>query len=110
MDNRNFNNGQQEGEQVLRVRLPKGKEVIGIIKQRLGAARMMVKCLDGKSRNCRIPGRYKRALWLREKDVVLVEPWEFQGDEKGDVIYKYSFAAIDWLKKKGYLNVKEEEF
>ena len=104
------NTQNNESGEVLRVRLPKGKEVLGIIEQRLGAARMLVKCLDGKSRNCRIPGRYKRALWLREKDVILVEPWEFQGDEKGDIIYKYSFAAIEWLKRKGYLKIKEDEF
>ena len=105
------NFGKNEGtNEVLRVWLPKGKEVLGVIEQRLGAARMMVKCLDGNSRVCRIPGRFKRDLWLREKDVVLVEPWDFQGNEKGDIIFKYSFAAIDWLKKRGYLKIKEEEF
>jgi len=105
----NTQNTEATGE-VLRVRLPRGKEVLGIIEQRLGAARMSVKCLDGKSRVCRIPGRFRRSLWLREKDVVLVEPWDFQGDAKGDIIFKYSFAAIDWLKKRGYLKIKEEEF
>ena len=59
--------------QVTRVRLPKGKEVIGIIEQRLGGNKMMVNCLDGKSRNCRVPGRLKRALWLRPEDVVIIE-------------------------------------
>lgn len=100
----------QEGQQeVLRVRLPRGREVLGILEQRLGAARMLVKCLDGKSRVCRIPGRLKRDLWLREGDIVLVEPWEFS-KEKGDVIFKYSLAAIEWLRKKGYLKTTEEEF
>jgi len=97
-------------KEVLRVRLPKGKEVLGILESRLGASRMLVKCLDGKSRVCRIPGRLKRSLWLREGDVVLVEPWEFQSDERGDIIYKYSQAAIEWLKNKGFLKTIEEEF
>ena len=97
-------------EAPLRVRLPKGKEVLGILEQRLGASRMLVRCMDGKTRNCRIPGRLKRALWLREGDVVLVEPWEFQGDEKGDVLFKYSKAAIQLLRRKGYLKTAEEEF
>jgi len=97
----------QEGEEVLRVRLPKEKEVIGIVEQRYGGVRMLVKCMDGKARNCRVPGRYKRKLWLREGDVVLVKPWEFD-DSKGDVIFKYTKAATQWLKKKGYLKHVEE--
>ncbi len=94
-------------EEVLRVRLPRGKEVLGILEQRLGASRMLVKCLDGNSRVCRIPGHLKRRLWLREGDVVLVEPWEFQGEEKGDVLFKYSKAAIQWLQRKGFLKTEE---
>lgn len=103
---------QQENQNqgVLRVRLPRGKEVLGILESRLGASRMLIKCLDGKSRVCRIPGRLKRHLWLREGDVVIVEPWVFQKEEKGDVVFKYSLAAIEWLRRKGYLKTSEEEF
>ena len=99
----------EQGE-VLRVRLPRGREVLGILESRLGACRMMVKCLDGKSRVCRIPGRLKRALWIREGDVILVEPWEFEADSKGDIMFKYSLSAIEWLKKKGFLKMSEDEF
>jgi translation initiation factor 1A len=52
----------------------------------------------------------KRRLWLREGDVVLVEPWEFQSDKKGDIIFKYSHAAIEWLRRKGFLKTLESEF
>ncbi|MBU3913521.1 MAG: translation initiation factor eIF-1A [Nanoarchaeota archaeon] len=86
----------------IRVRLPRDKEVLGILDQRLGASRVMIRCFDGKSRNCRVPGRLKKRLWLREGDVVLVEPWEFD-NEKGDVVFKYTPTAVEWLKKKGYL-------
>jgi translation initiation factor 1A len=98
----------EQPEEVLRVRLPRGKEVLGILEQRLGASRMLVKCFDGHSRTCRVPGRMKRRLWLREGDIVLVEPWEYQSEEKGDVIYKYSKAAVEWLKKKGYIKIESE--
>lgn len=108
-----YNNKNQQGNpgyETLRVRLPRGKEVLGIIESRLGASRMRVRCLDGKSRVCRIPGRLKRELWLREGDVVIAEPWDFGGEGKGDILYKYSLAAIEWLKKKGYLKTIREEF
>ena len=62
-----------EEQKVTRARLPKGREVIGIIEQRLGGNKMKVNCVDGKSRNCRVPGRLSRSLWLRPNDVVIVE-------------------------------------
>jgi translation initiation factor 1A len=97
--------------QVLRVRIPRNKEILGIVLQRLGGSRMKVQCLDGKERICRIPGRLRRGLWVRERDVVIIEPWELGGDEKGDVLYKYrSRAEVDFLKRKGYLKNIEEEF
>jgi len=98
-------------EEFLRVRIPRGREVLGIVQQRLGGSRMRVLCLDGKDRICRIPGRLRRALWVRESDVVIVEPWELGGDAKGDIIHKYrGKAEVDFLKKKGYLKNIEEGF
>ncbi len=99
-------------EEIRRVRLPRDNQVIGIVEQRLGGSRMNVRCLDGKTRNCRIPGRMKRKLWVREGDLLLIEPWEFAKDDKGDVVFKYRQSQIDYLKKKGYLKQLDssEEF
>ena len=94
---------------IVRVKLPRGKEVLGIIEQRLGGNKMMVNCLDGKQRNCRVPGRLKRKLWLRPNDVVIIEPWELD-NTKGDVLFKYRLNQIEWLKKNGYLKKEEVEF
>ena len=94
--------------EISRINVPRGKETYGIIEQRLGGSRMRVKCLDGKSRICRIPGRLTRRLWVRERDIVIVEPWEFSGDEKGDVIYKYSPTQLSFLRKKGQLKQLDE--
>ncbi len=103
---------EQSEEEIGRVKLPKGNQTIGVLSQRLGGSRVRVKCLDGKTRICRIPGRLKKKLWVRENDVVLVEPWQLGGDEKGDVIFKYKKSQIQWLKNKGHLKKLEdlEEF
>jgi len=93
----------------IRVRLPRGKEIIGVLAQRVGSGRMLISCMDGKTRNCRVPGRLRREMWLREGDVVIIEPWEFDND-KGDVLYKYSKAAIEKLKKDGLLKTAVSEF
>lgn len=100
---------QEEQKPLTRVKLPRGREVIGIIEQRLGGNKMLVNCLDNKQRNCRVPGRLKRALWLRPGDIVIVEPWELD-NEKGDVIFKYRQNQITWLKDKGYLKTEKTEF
>jgi translation initiation factor 1A len=108
--NNKSDNENSDDEQKLRVKLPRGKEILGIIEQRLGGNKMMIKCMDGKSRNCRVPGRLKRKLWLRPGDVVIIEPWELDNN-KGDVLFKYRPNAIDWLKKNGYLQEEvSEEF
>ena len=108
-NNPNRNAPVQGTEGPIRVRIPRGKEVLGVLDQRVGASRMIVRCLDGKSRNCRVPGRLRRKLWLREGDIVIVEPWEFD-NEKGDVIFKYNPAAIEWLRRRGYLKDIDNEF
>tara|TARA_Y100000034_G_C6846329_1_gene383415 strand:+ start:217 stop:537 length:321 start_codon:yes stop_codon:yes gene_type:complete len=102
---------QPDQPQVIRVRIPKSGELLGIVQQRLGGSRMRVSCLDGKERICRIPGKLRRSLWVRENNVVIVVPWELGGDTKGDILYKYrTKAEVDFLKRKGYLKNLEDEF
>ncbi|HDD04954.1 MAG: translation initiation factor eIF-1A [Nanoarchaeota archaeon] len=90
----------------IRVKLPEGEEVFGVVEQMLGCRKMYVKCSDGVRRLCRVPGRYARKIWVKPGDVVIVKPWEIQKD-RGDVIFKYTAAQIDWLKRKGYLKFEE---
>ena len=89
--------------------MPRGKELIGIIMQRFGGNKMEVKATDGKIRNCRVPGKYKKKLWLRPRDVVILVPWEYD-NSKGDIIYKYPSAGVNQLKKQGTLSKLGEEF
>ncbi len=102
----------KEAEEISRVKLPRGTQVIGILEARLGGSRMRVRCFDNKTRICRIPGRLKRRLWVRDGDTVLVEPWELGGNEKGDVVYVYTRNQVSWLKRKGMIKEVQaaEEF
>ena len=104
------NNPSSAPEGPIRVKIPRGKEVLGKVEQRAGGNRMIIACFDGKTRNCRVPGRLKRKLWVRPGDVVLVQPWEFEGDKKADILHTYSPAAVSCLKRKGYLKEIEDEF
>jgi len=91
-----------EMQETSRVRLPRGEQKIGTIVNRLGGNRMEVKTNDGKLVNCRVPGRFKRSMWLRPGDIVMIEPWEFD-KEKADVVFKYTSSQIIQLKKRGLL-------
>ncbi|UCE45033.1 MAG: translation initiation factor eIF-1A [Methanobacteriota archaeon] len=100
-----------EGEEVVvdtqgesdyvRVRLPrrKGGEMFGIADQLLGASRIRVMCADGKHRMGRIPGNIKKRMWIREGDLVIVQPWEFQ-DEKANILYRYTKTQAMYLSRK----------
>jgi translation initiation factor 1A len=96
------NNAPVEGQFPIRVRMPRENQIIGIVLQRYGANRMEVKGTDGKSRNCRVPGRFKRSMWLRPNDIVMVEPWP-DDNEKADIVYKYDGSGVNQLRKKGLL-------
>ncbi|MGB9879639.1 MAG: translation initiation factor eIF-1A, partial [Anaerolineae bacterium] len=75
------------------------------VTQLLGFDWVKVKCSDGKTRICRIPGKMKKKIWLRLNDVVLVAPWDFQSDQKGDIVWRYDRGDMRELKAKGYLDM-----
>jgi translation initiation factor 1A len=87
--------------------LPSGNDVLGMAVKMLGGERILVKCQDGKERLCRIRGKLKRRVWVREGDVVLVSPWDFQSDTRGDIFWRYRKNQSDWLRSKGYLKMYE---
>jgi len=84
------------------LRVPSEGEVIGIIEKMLGHDKAKVRCLDGNVRICRIPGRMRKRVWMREGDIVLVAIWDFQPEERGDIVYKYSRSDIRKLEELGY--------
>jgi len=86
------------------VRTPRKEkgEILAIVDSMLGANHIRVRCLDGKVRLGRIPGKMRKKIWIREKDVVIVIPWDFQ-DEKANVIWKYTRPQVAWLERKGFL-------
>ncbi|MCD6369969.1 MAG: translation initiation factor eIF-1A [Thermoplasmata archaeon] len=91
-------------EEITRVPLPntnKG-EMFAIVDKILGASRMVVMCADGKSRMARIPGKIKRRMWIKEGDLVIIRPWEFQ-DDKADVVYRYTRTQAAYLSRNNKL-------
>jgi len=84
---------------------PSKNDVLGIAVKMLGYDRVMVKCQDGKERLCRVRGKLKRRVWIRDGDVVLVSPWDFQSDTRGDIFWRYRKNQTEQLRLKGYLTM-----
>ncbi len=38
-------------------------------------------------------------MWIREGDLLIIKPWEFQ-DDKSDIIYRYTKTQASALKRK----------
>ncbi|MEM1971574.1 MAG: translation initiation factor eIF-1A [Candidatus Anstonellales archaeon] len=85
------------------IRMPQNGELFAVVISEMGGARMLCHCQDGKERVCRIPGRMKSKFWVKEGDLVLVKPWDVQGDERGDIVWQYKAIEVQYLKDKGIL-------
>jgi len=84
------------------LRMPDDDELFAVVTEMLGANRIRVRCADGVERTARIPGRMQKREWIREDDVVLVSPWDWQ-DEKADVEYRYEKSDADQLREEGHI-------
>jgi len=92
-------------EEFKNVMLPAATDVLGIAEKMLGFDRVLVRCQDGHERLCRIRGKMKRRAWIRKGDIVLVSPWDFQFEKRGDIIWRYKRNQAEWLRMKGYLKI-----
>ncbi len=88
------------------MKLPVANDMLGIAVKLLGYDRIMVKCQDGHERLCRIRGKLKRRVWVRIGDIVLVSPWDFQSDARGDIFWRYRKTQAEWLRSNGYLTIE----
>ena len=85
--------------------MPGEGEVLGIVLGLMGGSRMRVACKDGKERMCRIPGKMRNKIWVREGDVVIVRPYEIQGDTKADIVWRYNPMQARILKERGEIHL-----
>lgn len=86
--------------------LPQQGEILGRVVKISGGNQVIVACVDGVTRLCRIRGKMKRRMWIRERDVVLVSPWDFD-NKRADIIWRYIKDHADWLESNGYMNKPE---
>ena len=88
----------------IRVKMPNRKinEMFALAEQILGGRRVTILCEDGETRLARIPGKMRRRQWVREGDLIIGWPWDFQ-DSKADVKHRYTKTQAMYLSRKGVL-------
>ena len=85
------------------IRLPEEGEIFGRVLKMLGGENVMIKCADGVTRRGRIRGKLKRRVWIRDNDIVIIAPWDFNESERGDIVWRFTLPQVEWLKDNGHI-------
>ncbi|EQB68236.1 translation initiation factor eIF-1A [Cuniculiplasma divulgatum] len=99
-----YKNNDDNEENFTRVIVPNKRkgELYGIVEKLSGGSHLSVMCEDGYTRTARIPGKMKKRMWIRENDLVIVKPWQFQ-TEKADIVYRYTQTQANYLSRNSAL-------
>ena len=83
--------------QLKELKLPEDGEMFGRVIKMMGGENVLVKCIDGITRRGRIRGKLKRRVWIRDNDVVVIAPWGFGDEDRGDILWRYTLPQVDRL-------------
>ena len=84
---------------IRRARTPKGGQLYAVVREMSGGSRMLAMCEDGHMRMIRIGGKFKKRMWCRAQDLIIIQPWVVQSEAKADLVYRYLPAERNWLKR-----------
>ena len=85
------------------IRIPEEGELFGRVLKMLGGENVMIKCTDGVTRRGRIRGKLKRRVWIRDNDIVIIAPWDFNENERGDIVWRFTLPQVEWLKDNNHI-------
>jgi len=86
---------------IRRARLPRNGQQYAVVREMSGGSRMLAMCEDGHMRMIRIGGKFKRRMWCRVRDLIIIQPWVVQSEGKADLVYRYLPAERNWLARHG---------
>jgi translation initiation factor 1A len=86
-----------------KTKLPIKDEQFAVVIEMSGGSRLKAMCEDGNTRMVRIGGRFKKRMWVRENDLILIKPWPIQGNEKADLVYRYLPTERNWVIRRDIL-------
>lgn len=80
-----------------KTKLPTRDEQFAVVMEMSGGSRLTAMCEDGNTRMVRIGGKFKKRMWVRMNDLILIKPWPVQGDKKADLVYRYLPTERKWI-------------
>ena len=54
---------------------------------------------EGEMFGVAIPGKIRKRMWIREGDLLIVKPWEFE-PTKADIMYRYTKTQASYLHRR----------
>jgi len=85
------------------MKMPEEGEMFARVIKMMGGENVLVKCSDDVTRRGRIRGKLKRRVWIRDNDVVIIAPWDFGEEDRGDILWRYTLPQVDWLKQNNHI-------
>ncbi len=83
--------------------VPAEGQVVCVVTEIIGADWVKMLCADGVERMGRIPGKFRRKVWISPGDLVLAAPWDYQ-KSKADVLYRYERDERKKIIEMGYIS------
>jgi translation initiation factor 1A len=80
-----------------KAKLPVKNEQFAVVQEMSGGSRLKALCEDGKTRMVRIGGKFKKRMWVRELDLILIKPWPVQTESKADLVHRYLPTERKWI-------------
>jgi translation initiation factor 1A len=93
-------NTKQLGNITRKVKLPYKDEQFAVVVEMSGGSRLRAMCEDGKTRMVRIGGKFKKRMWVRENDLILIKPWPVQTESKADLVHRYLPNERNWILRR----------
>jgi len=83
--------------------LPAEGQIVCVVTEIIGADWIKMICADGSEKMGRIPGKFRRKVWIAPGDLVLAAPWDYQKN-KADVLYRYEKDEKKKIIEMGYIS------
>ncbi|MEZ0290078.1 MAG: translation initiation factor aIF-1A [Sulfolobales archaeon] len=83
--------------------LPSEGQIVCVVSEIIGADWVKMICADGSEKMGRIPGKFRRKVWIAPGDLVLAAPWDYQKN-KADILYRYEKDEKKKIIELGYIS------
>lgn len=89
---------------IAKIRYPRRDELemFAVATQLMGTDQVKAMCEDGIERQCRIPGKMRKKVWIRQGDLLIIRLWYFQ-TKKADIVWRFLGTQMEHIKRKGLL-------